>query len=60
MISALGMLLTWGLSLFLLLGFIYCCSDENKTRRFIGKVSMWSLLTAVVSSVLRELLIAYN
>lgn len=60
MTSALGLLAIWGLSIFLLFGFIYIFADDNKTRRFIGRFSMVSLLTAVVASVLRELIIAYS
>lgn len=57
MISALGILAAWGICLFLIFGLVYVVAEENDARRFIGKMSLRCLLVAVVSSVLRELLL---
>lgn len=61
MINALGLLTAWGVGLFCVFGFGWIFSFEDDTHTgFLGKAALVCIATSIVSSVIREYLIAIN
>lgn len=61
MINALGLLAAWGVGLFSIFGFWWLVSIEDDTHTgFLGKAALVCLATSIVSSVIREYIIAIN